>query len=92
MVWKSLRLANHVHDILKDDLSNGDVNILIGTHSVINKNLKFNGPKIFIPNKYEDNRGFFIESWNKKIFEKRFTKRPFRKTFQKRKIYINSYY
>ncbi|MDC3080743.1 transcription-repair coupling factor [Paracoccaceae bacterium] len=27
---------------IKDDLSNGDVNILIGTHSVINKNLKFN--------------------------------------------------
>ena len=26
---------------IKDDLSNGDVNILIGTHSVISKNLKF---------------------------------------------------
>ena len=26
---------------IKDDLSNGDVNILIGTHSVINKNLNF---------------------------------------------------
>ena len=29
-------------DQIKDDLSIGDVNILIGTHSVINRNLKFN--------------------------------------------------
>ena len=35
-----------------------------------NKNFKLNGPKIIITNKHEDERGFFIESWNKKIFQK----------------------
>ena len=35
-------------DQIKDDLSIGDVNILIGTHSVINRNLKFNDLSLVI--------------------------------------------
>jgi len=28
-----------------------------------------NGPLLIKPNVYKDNRGFFLESWNKKVFE-----------------------
>ena len=28
-----------------------------------------NGPVLIKPNVYEDNRGFFLESWNKRVFE-----------------------
>ena len=34
------------------------------------ENLEIIGPKLITPNLFEDERGFFFESWNKALFEK----------------------
>ena len=35
-----------------------------------NKDVFFEGPLVLIPNKYSDERGFFMESWNSETFNK----------------------
>lgn len=38
------------------------------------ENLEIIGPKLITPNLFEDERGFFFESWNKELFEKNINK------------------